>query len=185
MIKHKHHIIPRYMGGSDDPSNLVVVTIEEHAALHKQLWEDLGHWQDKVAWLFLSKQITQAEAIKMSQQHPRSDDFKKKISDFNIRRAAAGNHPFQDRDKNREWKLKEVAEGRHNSQNEQSNLSRKAKAKAKVEAGTFHMLGGKIQRESMLNRLKNGTHPSQIKMTCSVCGKTMGRSNFIKYGHKE
>jgi hypothetical protein len=34
MIKHKHHIIPRHAGGSDDPSNLIEVTIEEHAKLH-------------------------------------------------------------------------------------------------------------------------------------------------------
>ncbi len=53
------------MGGSDDPSNLVEVTIEEHANLHKQLWEELGHWQDKVAWLALSNQITSPEILKI------------------------------------------------------------------------------------------------------------------------
>ena len=26
-IKHKHHIIPRHMGGTDDPINLVELTI--------------------------------------------------------------------------------------------------------------------------------------------------------------
>lgn len=52
---HKHHIIPKHMGGTDDPSNLVEVTVEEHAALHKQLWEDFGCWQDYYAWLGLSK----------------------------------------------------------------------------------------------------------------------------------
>lgn len=51
------------MGGSNDPSNLVKVTIEEHAALHKQLWEDLGYEEDKIAWLCLSGQITNQEAI--------------------------------------------------------------------------------------------------------------------------
>jgi len=52
------------MGGSNDPDNLVTVSIEEHANLHKQLWEDLGHWQDKIAWQMLSGQITNAEAAK-------------------------------------------------------------------------------------------------------------------------
>jgi len=50
------------MGGSDDPENFVEVTIEQHAALHKQLWEDLGHWQDEIAWKTLSRQITKFEA---------------------------------------------------------------------------------------------------------------------------
>ena len=38
------------MGGSDDPSNLVELTIEEHAEAHRLLYEQHGHWQDKVAW---------------------------------------------------------------------------------------------------------------------------------------
>lgn len=48
-IYHKHHIIPKHLGGTDDPSNIVEVSIEQHAALHKQLWEDLGHWEDELA----------------------------------------------------------------------------------------------------------------------------------------
>jgi hypothetical protein len=50
------------MGGSNDASNLVCVTVEQHAELHKQLWEDLGHEQDKIAWHFLSGQIGLDEA---------------------------------------------------------------------------------------------------------------------------
>lgn len=49
-MKHTHHIIPRHMGGSDDPSNLIELTIEEHADAHRLLYEQHGHWQDKVAW---------------------------------------------------------------------------------------------------------------------------------------
>lgn len=30
-MKHIHHIIPRHMGGTDDPSNLIELTIQEHA----------------------------------------------------------------------------------------------------------------------------------------------------------
>jgi hypothetical protein len=38
------------MGGTDDPSNLVELTIEEHAEAHRILYETYGRWQDKVAW---------------------------------------------------------------------------------------------------------------------------------------
>tara|TARA_Y100000310_G_C20129437_1_gene555170 strand:+ start:33 stop:503 length:471 start_codon:yes stop_codon:yes gene_type:complete len=31
---HKHHIVPRYAGGTNDPSNLVELTIVEHANIH-------------------------------------------------------------------------------------------------------------------------------------------------------
>jgi len=67
MIYHKHHIIPKHAGGTDDPSNLVKLTVEEHAEAHKLLFEQHGRWQDKVAWLTLSGQMTCAEAIKITQ----------------------------------------------------------------------------------------------------------------------
>ena len=38
-IYHKHHIIPKHMGGTDDPSNLIELTIEEHAEAHRKLFE--------------------------------------------------------------------------------------------------------------------------------------------------
>jgi hypothetical protein len=62
---HKHHIIPRHMGGTDDPDNLVKITVEQHAALHKQLWEDLGNKEDYVAWQCLSGLLTMSEAKKL------------------------------------------------------------------------------------------------------------------------
>ena len=88
---HKHHIIPKHMGGTNDPSNLVEVTVEQHALLHKQLWEDLGHQEDYIAWRCLSGQITHQEAIRESvrlaafrsrgkKKKPASEERKKNIS---------------------------------------------------------------------------------------------------------
>lgn len=88
-IYHKHHIIPKHMGGTDDPENLVVVTVEQHAKLHKQLWEDLGYWEDYAAWQGLSGMMGSEEIIQFlitGERHhqygkPRTDDVKKKISE--------------------------------------------------------------------------------------------------------
>jgi hypothetical protein len=66
-IYHKHHIIPRHNGGSDDPSNIIELTIEEHAEAHRVLYEEQGRWQDKIAWLALSGSISTQEAIKQSE----------------------------------------------------------------------------------------------------------------------
>jgi hypothetical protein len=60
-MKHKHHIIPKHLGGTNEPDNIVEVTIEQHALLHKQLWEDLGHKEDFLAWQGLSKLMTTDE----------------------------------------------------------------------------------------------------------------------------
>lgn len=62
-MMHKHHIIPRYMGGTDEETNLVEVTITQHAMYHfcnYQLW---GNVEDYVAWRGLSGQISEAEFL--------------------------------------------------------------------------------------------------------------------------
>ncbi len=88
-IYHKHHIVPRHMGGTDDPSNLIELTIQEHAEAHRKLFEEYGRWQDEVAWKFLSKQITLAEVIKETQRKsnlgkPKSELTKKRMSEAKL-----------------------------------------------------------------------------------------------------
>lgn len=61
-MKHKHHIIPRHMGGTDDPSNIVELTIPQHAAAHKRLYKQYGKEEDLIAYRMLSGQITAYEA---------------------------------------------------------------------------------------------------------------------------
>ncbi len=60
---HKHHIIPKHMGGSDDPSNLESITIEEHAQRHYDLWKAHGKEADRIAYLSLKGQLTKSEII--------------------------------------------------------------------------------------------------------------------------
>jgi hypothetical protein len=60
---HKHHIIPRYMGGTDNQNNLVEVSVTQHAMFHYcnyQLW---GNIEDKFAWKGLSGQIGKEEIL--------------------------------------------------------------------------------------------------------------------------
>lgn len=64
---HKHHIIPRHAGGTDDSSNLVELTIKEHAEAHRILFEQYGRWQDEIAWKALAGMITHEEAVKEAQ----------------------------------------------------------------------------------------------------------------------
>jgi len=54
------------MGGTDDPSNLVELTVEEHAEAHRKLFEEHGHWQDELAWKGLLKLITNYDAHKVA-----------------------------------------------------------------------------------------------------------------------
>lgn len=88
MIKHKHHIIPKHMGGSDDPSNLIELTIEEHADAHRKLYEKYGYHQDMIAWKALSGQITNSEAARLAislrdTSYMQTEEYRQKISKAN------------------------------------------------------------------------------------------------------
>lgn len=52
------------MGGSDEESNLIELTIEEHANEHKILYEKYGKHDDYVAWKALSGTIGKEELIR-------------------------------------------------------------------------------------------------------------------------
>lgn len=99
VVKHKHHIIPRHAGGSDDPSNLVELSVEDHAEAHRLLWEKHNRWQDRIAWQMLSGQISNAEGIKQVQSEYMknrviSEKTKSRMSDGQKKRHSKGQHPM-------------------------------------------------------------------------------------------
>lgn len=51
------------MGGTDDPSNLIELTVEEHAEAHRILFEQYGHKEDELAWKGLSGIIGKEELL--------------------------------------------------------------------------------------------------------------------------
>lgn len=53
------------MGGTDDPSNLIELTVEEHAEEHRKLYEEYGKWQDYIAWKGLEGRIGKEEIEKL------------------------------------------------------------------------------------------------------------------------
>jgi len=45
-----HHIKPRYIGGTDEPENLIELTYKEHATAHFLLWLQYHDERDWLAW---------------------------------------------------------------------------------------------------------------------------------------
>lgn len=90
MKKHKHHIIPRHAGGTNDDSNLIELTIEEHAEAHRILYETYGRWQDRVAWLSLSGIMKDEERIYeiLKNSNPggykHTEDAKRRLSEMRM-----------------------------------------------------------------------------------------------------
>jgi hypothetical protein len=62
-MKHKHHLIPKYLGGSDEPHNLVEVTPTQHAMFHYCNWQLWGNDEDKIAWKALAGYSSKEQVI--------------------------------------------------------------------------------------------------------------------------
>lgn len=67
-----HHIIPKHewkirfgsLDGFNGKDNKILLTVGQHAEAHRWLWEHNGSVLDKIAYLALSGQITNEEAIR-------------------------------------------------------------------------------------------------------------------------
>jgi len=53
IIKHRHHIIPKHMGGTDDEDNIILLTLEEHIQAHWDLYQKYGKLADLGAYYLL------------------------------------------------------------------------------------------------------------------------------------
>ena len=59
---HRHHIIPRHMGGTDDPDNIAYLTPAEHAQAHLDLYREYGKEEDLWAYRQLSQNSFQGDS---------------------------------------------------------------------------------------------------------------------------
>jgi len=155
-IYHKHHIIPKHMGGTDDPSNLVYVTVEQHANLHKQLWEEFGHWQDELAYKGLAKLISHNEATLIAATKANLGKIFSEEHRRNISEALKGQKFTEER----KFKIS------------QTRLSKKIPSSRKG-----------INLSSETKDKLSSTAKSRQKVLCS-CGKTVDVSNHARW-HKK
>ena len=146
-MKHVHHIVPKHMGGTDDSSNLVELTIEEHAEAHKKLYEEYGMEEDKIAWLGLSGQIGKEEIVKrvLSEAGKKSARMNKEIQRESGRKTGLAN-------KGRvPWN-----KGKKMSEEFRETLRTSSKVKPPSRKGAKHSEETKERmRAAALNRKKN------------------------------
>ena len=62
-MKHKHHLTPKYLGGSNELQNLVEVSPIQHAMFHYCNWRLWGNTEDKIAWRALAGYSSNEEII--------------------------------------------------------------------------------------------------------------------------
>ena len=71
---HRHHVVPKHMGGDDSKENLVYLTPEEHAQAHLELFEKYGKYEDAMAYNNISSRWLNGRTIdgyKQTEEHIR------------------------------------------------------------------------------------------------------------------
>jgi hypothetical protein len=97
-LRHKHHIVPRYEGGSDDPSNLVELTSTQHAMWHFAEWQRKNNKEDFIAWKALAAIIPEEERFLLLSQLGGSRSKGKKWTEENrakLRKPKPGAHGYK------------------------------------------------------------------------------------------
>jgi hypothetical protein len=171
-ILHRHHIIPRHMGGTNAPENIQILTVEEHAAAHLKLYEEYGKYEDYCAYLMLSG--------------------KNKDPEFLRTRGIIGGTGCQKMRKEKGLEGPELFYGREVSNEERfKNSSKGGKIQGKINAETGHIqriskeqspevrsAAGKKGAETCRKKGVNAFFdPVLRKEICSAGGKAQGRIN--------
>ena len=110
-MKHRHHILPKHRGGSDDPSNLVSLTVEQHAKAHWVEFMLEGHTNDLIAYMALSNLIDKSE---IHAEIMKSPEYRAKL-----RRAQKGHKGTPHTEEHKKWigEINKVKQkGKRNSQ---------------------------------------------------------------------
>lgn len=80
----RHHILPKHDGGSDDPTNLVLVTVQEHIAAHWLRWKQYQQTGDKMAYIFRSQDNLDKLQIRIALvKEARKRDKEENVNFFN------------------------------------------------------------------------------------------------------
>jgi hypothetical protein len=124
------------MGGTDDPDNLIELSIEEHAEAHKKLFEQYGKLEDRLAWLGLSASIGKDEILTERSRigglgnigKPKTEEHRGKIHLANVGKPQMGG--VEEHTKETKMIISEKMKNNKNSANHRTEEYRKAQSEA-------------------------------------------------------
>lgn len=168
-MKHIHHIIPRHMGGTDDPSNLVELTVEEHAQAHKELYEKYGKKEDLCAYYMLSGKNQDPEFVKARASLGGTANF-----DRNRTLGFTGPELFYGRKVDEEELYENCAKGGKTQGKRNAESGHLKKIRKKVDTVSAGMKGGK----TTITRGKGSFgDPVERLKSASKGGRVQGKRN--------
>lgn len=185
-----HHIVPKCRGGTDDETNLVRLTPEEHFLAHQLLikifpddeklifaaWMMCSNNQfqqrtnnKRFGWLrraFNIAQKTQVRKKRAIETKPRKKRTLSKDHRDKLSKAGTG----KTRTAEQKLKISLSQKGRKFSEQTRQKMSDSAKGK-KLSDDT----------RAKLSQLNKGIPKPQQEVTCPHCGKSGGKSNMTRY----
>ena len=189
----KHHIIPKCMGGTDDSSNLVVLTAREHFIAHQLLAmmhpEVCGlalavklmttstkfncRNNREFAWIRERAAIANGQINRGKKRAPRSKEWSRKIS------IALSGKTLSDETKSR---ISSAMKGVKKSDEMKKNMSIAAKTRSKEHQEKLNAANrGKKRAQETINKLIE-SNKLQPMVQCPHCGK-IGKPRGMKCWH--
>jgi hypothetical protein len=160
----RHHIIPKSLGGSDDPDNLVALTLREHFICHLLLTKMVEHPRHRYAMTRASRLMAYTRDIKINsriysiigQHQPTPDLVKDKIS-----KSKKGKCSWAD-DKDRVEKHRLQRIGKKHPEKRCKNMSKGMLGK---NSWTYEIEGTTYDSNQVVAE-KYGLHRSTVRKRC-------------------
>jgi len=175
---HLHHINPRHNGGTDEPENLVYLTVEEHAQAHKELYEEFGRTEDLIAYQALSGKTTASEARRLAKaayfyENKLTDKHRQKLRENNLKARQEGKLS----------NIGDIMRGKEFSEDHKQKLAEIARKREKVECSfcggyVIKQMLARHHGEGKCNVAQNLDEPK----TCKVCGEEKKLKDFTASG---
>lgn len=188
----KHHIIPKSLGGTNDPTNLVLLTAREHYICHKLLTKfTIGESKKKMycaMWAFNRKSKNQQRQVLNSRDY----EYIRAYISKTFSEDRKGKHLVGTTLSNEhKLKLSKALKGRPKSEKTKQRMKEnwhsrgprtKEHCKALSEANKGRI--NSIETRKKMSAAKKGINPvhTQINWTCEHCSKSgVGISNYNRW----
>jgi len=197
-----HHIVPKCLGGSNDSSNLIWLTAQEHFMAHFYLWKIHNEPKLALAFSFMvsgvskcsPREIDVNEIENFSHEYQNAkNEWSKHMSSIRL----GTKHSKETRDRISKSHTGKVFTQEHIANMSKANMGKKLsqETKDKISAGNKGKsrgpLSGETKRllsEAHSGKVLSSDHKSNIKeawknvevKTCPHCGK-QGKNNMTRY----
>jgi hypothetical protein len=165
----KHHVVPRSLGGSDEPNNLVVLTARQHFLAHYCLWKAQEKGTEARSKMAHAFNVMRGASKYNGQRYINSRLYashRKEYSEWRSKMMSGENHPFYGKTHSEEAR-KKMSESKSGENHPfyGKTLSEEAKKKiGKAHKGKAHT-EEQILKQS-ITHIENGLKSGRIKGYC-------------------